>query len=155
MENKDVIHLSYSGLKLQGSDKIESYEFPGEFVGGLNELIQIMKQQQGIDSSKISDGFHTFDELYEHRCVLYIALCRILVNALGELAGVWKSEKHSDGTIWNGWFLLGIFSKAGYQITYHLPTSKWNDCSFAKVVDQAPPFDGHTPADVLSRLSTL
>lgn len=27
-----------------------------------------------IDAGKVSDGYHTFDELYEHRCLLFINL---------------------------------------------------------------------------------
>lgn len=111
------------------------------------------------DTNKISDGYHTFEELYEHRITLFIALCRT-IHFLGEETEdggslIWKSEKHSDGTIWNGWFILGIGTLAGHQITYHLPTSKWDECSFAKVIEQAPEWDGHTSNDVLERIKKL
>ncbi len=101
----------------------------------------------------ISDGYHTFDELYEHRIVIYIAMCKG-INLLTDLP-VWKSKKHSDGSVWDGWFLLGIHTEQGEQITYHLPESKWNDCNFAKELDCAPFFDGHTSADVLKRIASL
>src|SRR6188472_1874918 len=91
----------------------------------INNLIK----SEGIDTNLISDGYHTFAELYEHRIVLYMALCRILDDT--GLAQVWKSKKHADGSEWAGWFVLGINHEDGQQITYHLPNSKWDECDFA------------------------
>ena len=31
------------------------------------------------ERSKISDGYHDFEELYEHRCRLFVALCNALI----------------------------------------------------------------------------
>ncbi len=117
-----------------------------------------------IVGNDISDGYHTFDELYEHRITLYLALCRKLAEAEtrenfrnrnpGPIS-VWRSALHSDGTNWDGWFLLGIFTEKGEQITYHLPMTKWIDTNFAVTLDRAPEFDGHTSQDVLERISKL
>lgn len=101
----------------------------------------------------ISDGYHTFDELYEHRIVNFIALCRIIEG--GGLFDVWRSTTHSDGSVWDGWFILGINHEPGKQITYHLPVSKWEETAFASTLDCAPEFDGHTSADVLERIKQL
>lgn len=100
-----------------------------------------------------SDGYHTFDELYAHRIQLWIALC-LWVHTFGA-SPVWRSRLHSDGTSFDGWFVLGIFEKPGRQITYHLPMERWAECDFATTLDRAPEFDGHTPADVLERLKRL
>jgi hypothetical protein len=43
----------------------------------------------------------------------------------------------------------------GSQITYHLPTSKWDECDFAITLDKAPEWDGHTSNDVLERIREL
>ena len=117
-------------------------------LGTVNEIIE----QLGDYKGQVSDGYHTFDELYEHRITLYIALC-IRMAYFG--VPVWKSNVHSDGTTWEGWFLLGIDVIEGKQITYHLPISKWDLCVFAMELPQAPPFDGHTSADVLKRIAAL
>lgn len=109
----------------------------------INELIK----SSGSDTNLISDGYHTFGELYEHRIMLFIALAKQTMSA-------WRTTKHSDGSSWDGWFVLGIFKKAGEQMTYHLPMSKWNDCEFAETLDKAPDFDGHTSNDVLNRIKT-
>lgn len=110
-----------------------------------------------IDTNKISDGYHTFGELYNHRIELYIALCKQIY--LNEMSGfgnpIWRSKKQYDGNEWEGWFLLGINQELGKQITYHLPISRWGDCEFAEDRAQAPPFDGHTSNDVIERLKTL
>jgi len=113
----------------------------------------------GVEQTgKISDGYHTFDELYKHRIILYIALCRARGN--GDHSNdldVWRSSKHSDGEFaFNGnWFVLGINKEAGKQITYHLPNSYWGECEFAETLEKAPEFDGHTSEDVLERLKNL
>ena len=124
----------------------------------INQLIK----ENNVDTNLISDGYHTFGELYEHRIILYIALCRAFVkneyaesNERVDEIIAWRSKVHSDGTSWDGWFLLGICRDKGHQITYHLPEKYWNECDFAETLDKAPEFDGHTSQDVLERLKNL
>ena len=100
-----------------------------------------------------SDGYHTFNEFYEHRHELWIALCRNYF--IDDFREAWRSQKHSDGSMYEGWFILGIGKEKGEQITYHLPMSKWEYTSFAETLDRAPEFDGHTSDDVLKRLRKL
>lgn len=104
------------------------------------------------------DGYHTFDELYNHRITLYIALCKMSTE-IGYSEGLapmaWRSKAHSDGSVWDGYFILGINKKAGNQITYHLPLSRWEETNFAETLEKAPEYDGHTSDDVLLRLKTL
>jgi hypothetical protein len=101
-----------------------------------------------------SDGYHTFDELYDHRITLWIALCRKIREA-NKVSDVWRSRVHSDGSSFDGWFVLGTGYARGEQITYHLPLSRWNETDFAHELDHAPPFDGHTSADLLARIARL
>lgn len=96
---------------------------------------------------QVSDGHHMMDELYEHRHALWITVCR--------LHGAWRALRHSDGTCFDGWFVLGISYSQGTQITYHLPLRFWDDTEFAATLDNAPLYDGHTPGDVIERLKTL
>lgn len=124
----------------------------GDGLGRANYYVQRLEYPE---RGRVSDGYHSFDELYTHRIHVYIALCKsIWRDPAGPL--VWISKKHSDGTEWKGWFLLGIGVKPGEQITYHLPEKYWAECArFAEVVNQAFPFDGHTSEDVLIRLLSL
>jgi hypothetical protein len=106
------------------------------------------------------DGYHTFDELYDHRITLYIALCRTIENGtMADHGYVWRSKRHSDGELCFGTgtqYVLGIGKKNGEQITYHIPIERWSETDFAKTFDIAPcVFDGHTSDDVLERLKKL
>jgi len=100
------------------------------------------------------DGFHTFSELYDHRITLFIALCREKEYA-GRGSKVWRSKRHSDDSVFEGWFVLGIGEKKGKQITYHLPLERWKETEFAETLERAPEWDGHTSQDVLDRLKNL
>lgn len=114
----------------------------------------------GDDRMEVSDGFHTFDELYDHRIALFIALCR-KCNAIDGEGGieydhkVWRSKLHSDGSAFEGWFVMGMFKEKGVQITYHLPISEWENTEFAETLEKAPEFDGHSSADVLKRIKNI
>ena len=112
--------------------------------------------QSIADLVEISDGYHTFTELYDHRIELWITVCRLNYNdPQYQTTQVWRSKLHSDGTSFDGWFILGITQPSGKQLSYHLPLSKWEETEFANTLDKAPEFDGHTSADVLERLKLL
>lgn len=132
----------------------------------VQKLLDVQSQKGWIEMGAISDGHHTFDELYEHRITLYIELCKwiktltVWYHEVSEFIEVkkhivWKSELHSDGTSFPGWFILGIEMEDGRQISYHLPMSYWQECEFAKTLEVGLPWDGHTAADVLRRLKEL
>lgn len=107
-----------------------------------------------IVGNDISDGYHTFDELYAHRIELWLTVCR-LFSAERTDDVVWRSVLHHNGSRYEGWFILGIYCNHGEQMSYHLPISRWDDADFAEILDRTPEWDGHTPADVLERLKTL
>lgn len=100
-------------------------------------------------TDEVSDGQHTFGELYEHRAALFIALMK------GRLPSSWFAPVHEDGTMFpGGWFIAGTDLGIG-QITYHLRMDPWWDVlssSGVLLLDKAPPYDGHTSSDVIARL---
>ena len=100
-----------------------------------------------IVNGDISDGYHTFEELYEHRCALFVAL---LIKS-PDIS--WYSLKHSDGSDWPGWFIAGMELPSG-DITYHLPVAlkPLLDSSAVKELPQGKAWDGHTSNDVVTRL---
>lgn len=55
----------------------------------------------GIKTGEVSDGYHTFDELYAHR----IRLFSTLMHAYPHLS--WWSRKQFDGQEFKGW----VFSR--------------------------------------------
>ena len=100
---------------------------------------------------QVSDGYHTFDELYEHRCALYIALVNTLcLKDVG--AKCYKSKKHKDGSSYDGWFVCWIEFSNSKHISYHLPLKYWDKCA-AREKETYDNFDGHTPNDVVNRLN--
>ncbi len=104
------------------------------------------------------DGYHTFDELYDHRITLYIALCKALLNKEVDRPFVWRSNYHSDGKLCFGTgtqFIMGIGDKKGECITYHIPTERWHETDFAETLKKAPEWDGHSSDDVLERIKNL
>lgn len=113
-----------------------------------------MGRVSGPITGETSDGYHTFNELYDHRIVLFLALCRA-TDIVSPGIAIWRSKLHSDGSAFDGWFVMGIGTTPGEQITYHLPLSRWDDAAFAETRERAPEFDGHTSADVLERLNRL
>lgn len=141
------------------------HNFSYDIVENIRELKKIFSVASNEDHIVISDGFHTMDELYDHRITLYIALCRIMYEAMKaylnlglepeKMIPVWRSKVNGDGTTWDGWFILGIYKEPGKQITYHLPISRWGETDFAETLDKSPDFDGHTSDDVLKRLAIL
>lgn len=108
----------------------------------------------------VSDGYHTFDELYEHRTILFIQLCRFYVKFWSDGDGgsnvVWRSLLHDDGSNFDGWFIMGIHKEPGRQISYHLPLSQWDNTEFVdETLERSPKWDGHTSADVVERLKKV
>lgn len=95
----------------------------------------------------VSDGYHTFGELYKHRVALFIAL----MKAHPDIS--WIAKEHHDGTGIEGWYIAGMSLPTG-DITYHLPFMSWMTAKRigCAVLDRAPQWDGHTSEDVYKRL---
>ena len=99
------------------------------------------------DKGKISDGYHTFDELYYHRMMLFAVIC----NTYTERA--WKSWKHDDGTMYDNYFIVGIETDEG-QYTYHYHKDHWDMFNVTEK-EYAPKWDGHKPEDITRLLSLI
>ena len=106
----------------------------------------IVTPETGIGD--LSDGYHTFNELYHHRAVLFSVIC----NAFKSCA--WKSKKHSDGTMYDGMFIVGIDTPEG-SATYHYDIEPYWNMFDVKELDKAPEWDGHTPDDAINRIAKL
>lgn len=95
---------------------------------------------------EISDSYHTIDELYSHRILLFIALLK------SNKYISWRSKHHSDGTFYEGWFIAGMNLPSG-MITYHIDNRFWDMLNDIDTLEVAPIYDGHTSTDVLKRLN--
>ena len=95
-----------------------------------------------------SDGYHTFDELYHHRAVLF----SVIVKAFPD--GAWKSKRHHDGTMYDGMFIVGINTPWG-QATYHYDIDPYWDIFECRELECAPKWDGHSPDEAIDRIGKL
>lgn len=76
-----------------------------------------------LPEGKISDGFHSFDELYHYR-MLYNAA---FFNSLEGKYEVHKSYRHADGELCfgGGWFIVMAYLPTG-QVSNHYRIEDWN-----------------------------
>ena len=99
------------------------------------------------DISDLSDGYHTFRQLYYQRMILFAALVKQNRDK------AWKSLRHEDGELCfgGGWFIVGIDTPEG-SYTYHYEDAYFSlfDC---KELERAKHWDGHTEKDVIRLLS--
>ena len=136
--------INYFGVgKVYGYERIYNAEMTAYERGA--------KEQKDIDdelcrSGEASDGYHTFNELYDFRREYNAAL----VNS-----GVWKAHKsyrHHSGELCfgGGWFIVIIETPFG-QISNHYENQYWDEfhCEEKEFADK---WDGHTEKDVIARL---
>lgn len=95
----------------------------------------------------VSDGFHTFRQLYYQRMMLFATIVKQNKDR------AWKSLRHEDGELCFGgeWFIVGIDTPEG-SYTYHYEANYFSlfDC---KELERGKHWDGHTEKDVTRLLS--
>ena len=117
-----------------------------EKIVAIQEMIDSIPKNYSV--GKISDRYHTFDELYKHRAMLFCSL--LMTSTFRSIA--WKSLLHSDGTMFDGMFIVGVNTDDG-QATYHYDINPyWSMFKNIKELDRAPEFDGHTPDQAIDRI---
>ena len=116
----------------------------------INEMIQENKKLGIISSKDISDGHHTFGELYKNRIILFCTLCNLLPNIS------WKSKKHFDeenDPMFFDSFIAGINTPEGIA-TYHIKLKYW-DLFDVPELEKAPKYDNYNNEEVLKRILSL
>lgn len=111
----------------------------------INAFIKELQPNEG----QISDGYHTFDELYDFRRAYNAALVNTHVYPCH------KSLRHSDGELCfgGGWFIVMINLPTG-QISNHYETKYWDEFN-CEERECAEPWDGHTEKDVVEFANNL
>lgn len=110
------------------------------------ELIDLIEPEPITGDT--SDGYHTFNELYDHRAKLF----SVIVSCFKDKA--WKSKKHNDGTMYDGMFIVGIDTPEG-QATYHYDIDPYWELFDCKELEKAPKWDGHTPSQAIDRILSM
>lgn len=126
----------------QGKDTCESR------VTELSDLLSfITSLQQEQDMEEVSDGYHTFNELYYYRMLYNAAFFNLLPKGW-----VHKSKRHYTGEecFGGGWFIVMANLPTG-QISNHYELKDWD---LFKVPEKefADEWDGHTPQEAAKRL---
>ncbi len=113
----------------------------------LNQIMHGLDEKKLIDTNLLSDGVHTFGELYDHRAKLFSVIC----NLFHDIS--WKSKFHDDGSMFEGYFIVGIDTPKG-QATYHYGLCYW-DLFDVVELERAPKYDGHTSNQAIERIQSL
>ena len=94
----------------------------------------------------ISDGYHTFEELYYQRMMLTKAVALAAITNFDKDT-VYRSKLHSDGTMYKDYFIV-VFNTPEGNFSYHYHMMYWGVFDFLKERPNAEEFDGHTWKDV-------
>ena len=129
---------------------------------------QLVSEDEVVDIGELSDGYHTYKELYEFRKVYNAALFNEWAENLDTSSdfgqalfnvpkyNVHKSWRHSDGELCfgGGWFIVSAMLPTGL-ISNHYKAEDWDLFKIPEVEKALFEFDGHTSQDVLNRLKKL
>lgn len=128
-----------------------------------NIFIQTLAKDTGMEVQKISDGYHTFEELYNFRLALCANLFRLWhwtevwdESSALDVYDVHKSKLHHDGEKPFGsddWFIIMAETVHG-QISFHYQMKDWDLFQITEK-EKANEWDGHTPRVALQRLFEL
>mgnify|MGYP001428856155 CR=1 FL=1 len=137
-------------------------------IKSINEQIEDLEKANDFklncSPGGISDGYHTFDELYEYRMLYNAALFNSWSrewqyhNKNGNSNfvpenNVHKSKRHFDGEecFGGGWFIVVAILPTG-QITNHYEMKDWDLFRIPETEKVLFEFDGHTPQEAAKRL---
>lgn len=121
-------------------------------------MIEIAQQTvnalSDADKELISDGYHTFKELYRFRCVYNAALFNEWASL--NLFDVHKSKRHHDGEecFGGGWFIVVAILPTG-QISNHYEMKDFDLFKIPEFPEAKYAFDGHTSSECLERIMQL
>lgn len=135
--------------KVFGAGNLEGFEYhEAEMLVALakEELLKSLQQEQE-DMGEVSDGYHTFNELYYYRMLYNAAFFNLLPKEW-----VHKSKRHHTGEecFGGGWFIVMANLPTG-QVSNHYELKDWD---LFKVPEKeiADEWDGHTPQEAADRL---
>ena len=120
----------------------------------INVIIGGKEKEIEVDNTNlVSDGFHTFKQLYDHRLVLSTIAFKYAHEKGWKVI---RSKRHHDGELCfgGGWFIVEVIRPDGKQFSYHYKNEYWDLFDYAETVKKAPEWDGHTE-DNIDRLLPL
>ena len=109
--------------------------------------------KQSVDTfENVSDGWHTFNELYDYRMIYNALWFNAMAKTDNNKYDVHKSLCHADGQLCfgGGWFVVTIELPNG-QVTNHYEEKYW-DMFKVPIKEKANEWDGHTPQEAYKRM---
>jgi hypothetical protein len=141
-------------------ERLGYYERDKRFIAAVNVLLKEVEEPE--DKGEISDGYHTFNELYQYRMLYNAAFFNDLAYHENWADGNWhaeydvhKSKRHSDGEecFGGGWFIVMAELPTG-QISNHYEMKYWDLFNIPEK-EKANVWDGHTPQEAAERLKNF
>lgn len=101
-----------------------------------------------VNKDDVSDGYHTFRELYMHRMALTLCMLQDTSRFLSH-----KSLRHHplDQPCFDDSFVV-MFYVQGKQCSYHYDLKYWDMFVSVPTKEHADKWDGHTPENVVGRI---
>ena len=137
IEDREIKKFTYTEIKIIDYKK-------NNYVSNIRKIY--LEEKENGEGSDIKDSYHTMSELYFNRLVLFSVICETYNE------NSWKSKQHSDGTMFDGFFIVGITTPQG-DYAYHFQLKYW-DLFNVKEIEYAPSYDGHQSSDI-GRLFSL
>ena len=159
----DIPTMTTEFIKEYGLPCPDGYEFKDENGNVINATKIVLEKKTDkymnenntkVDMGEVSDGYHTFNELYEYRMLYNAALFNEFAKQ--GLYDVHKSRKHSDGEYPFGdsnWFIVMAELPTG-QISNHYEMKDWDKFQIPEK-PLANKWDEHSPRDVADRLASF
>lgn len=147
-EMKWYSHAFDNGTEILSEDEKKDVDIVLNLIKKQSKEIEELENQR--QNGTLSDGYHTYNDLYYQRCVLFATICNLNKNIS------WKSKKHNDGEkCFNSdeWFIVGIDTPKG-SYTYHYEIKYW-DMFEVQELEKGKFWDGHTEKDVTRLLSLI
>jgi hypothetical protein len=156
IEEQSTLFDKEFGVHADGKwvDSNEYEDAPDDYKDFLRKSMEMAYELNKPEiNGETSDGYHTFNELYEFR-KLYNACLFNEWWGQGRFS-VTKSKRHDDGELCfgGGWFVVTAQLPTG-QISNHYELKDWDLFRCDEFVN-SPKWDGHTPQDVAKRLNVF
>lgn len=116
---------------------------------GTEAVVELERLEALRQSGELSDGHHSYTELYEQRMLYHAHLAQ---RWHAEGVPVVKSRRHDTGELcFNGEYFIVVMELATGQVSQHYPIAAWE--LFQVPSQERPPeWDGHDAATAAKRL---
>lgn len=142
------------------SNHLKPEDFINSIIKMRSDRARSFISKYNINTNEISDGQHTFGELYHARATLFAVFCYNYMDLtrVGKEDSTWyawKSKLHHDGTMYPGYFIIGVTNKdTGKYMSYHYDLAYW-DFFDVDEVSHAPEWSPEVDLNLIDTIGYL